>query len=444
MAAPASAQESASSDTTEAAPSCAQELQAAEEAYLNREYQAAVRAASACAEKGGVSDPERVQAYRLMGLAFLRQNALVQARSAIINLLAIAPDYAADPVEDPPAYTLFVSMVRQDVRPETGGVSAAPTTGVNGIRVRFRDRGFERLNGIKVTLWRPRHAESMTGWVNGLTVGVPFGGAHHVRGIGVGVIGIDGRATFRGIGVGGIGLAAGRYTGLGVAGLGLLIRERFTGIGVSGLGAGGGGSLRGVMVGGLGHGVSGSISGVQVGGLGVLGFGSVRGISVGGVGVASWEEHVYGIQVAGVGVGARGNVAGITVGPVGVLSGGTITGLTAAGVFGRAGERMRGVQAAGAGLLGAQMQGITAAPVVVGGDDLGLIAAPAYYRGGDDGELTGLSISAFNHVRGDQRGVTIGLFNYAQNLSGIQIGALNYAANNPPFLRLLPGLNLNL
>lgn len=453
---PAAAQEPAPADTmdirttasdTTTAAVCTEALAAAEAAYLNREYATAVAEASACAERRDASDDDRVAAYRLMGLAFLRQNALAQARSALISLLSIDPTYAADPVSDPPAYALFVSMVRQDVRPEAqvGATPLAPPSdGVNGIRIRFRDRGFERLNGIKMTLWRPRDANRRNGWINGLSIGVPLGGASRVRGIGVGVIGIDGRKTFRGIGVGGIGLAAGRYTGIGVAGLGQLVRERFTGIGASGLGATGRGSLRGLMIGGLGQGVAGSISGLQVGGLGVIGYESIRGISVGGLGVGSWQENVYGVQAAGLGVGARGNIAGITVGPAGVLSGGAITGLTTSGVFIGAAGRIRGVQVAGATAFGAEVQGITVAPVVAGGTDIGLIAAPAYYRGGRDGSMTGLSISTFNHVRGEQRGLTIGLFNYARTLSGVQIGVLNYAANNPTFLQLVPGVNLNL
>ncbi len=427
------------------APACEATLAAAEQAYRNRDYAAAVAEASACVEQEGVPDTERVAAYRLMGLAFLRQNALLQARAAIINLLSIEPTYAADPVEDPPNYSLFVSMVRQGVRPmATSAAGSRPTSGGNGIRVRYRDRGFERLNGIKVTLWRPRAPERQAGWVNGLTVGLPLSGASRVRGIGVGVIGIDGRRAMRGVGVGGVGLAAGRYTGLAVSGLGLLVRERFTGIGVSGLGTAGRGALRGILVGGLGHGVTGSITGVQVGGLGVVGFGPVRGISVGGLGVGSWEADVAGIQVGGLGVGARTTLTGLTVGPVGVLSGGALTGLTASGGVVWSGGRIRGIQTAGAGVFGAALQGITAAPVVAGGTDIGLIAAPAYYRGGAKGSMTGLAVSAFNHVRGRQRGLTIGLINYAETLRGIQIGVLNYAANNPRFLRLLPGINLNL
>jgi len=41
-------------------------------------------------------------------------------------------------------------------------------------------------------------------------------------------------------------------------------------------------------------------------------------------------------------------------------------------------------------------------------------------------------------------GLSIGLVNYTAELRGVQIGLLNYARNNPRWLRLLPFLNLHL
>jgi hypothetical protein len=58
--------------------------------------------------------------------------------------------------------------------------------------------------------------------------------------------------------------------------------------------------------------------------------------------------------------------------------------------------------------------------------------------------LHGVAISAFNHIKGEQYGITIGIFNYARELKGFQIGLLNYAANNQKWLRLLPLLNVHL
>ncbi len=51
---------------------------------------------------------------------------------------------------------------------------------------------------------------------------------------------------------------------------------------------------------------------------------------------------------------------------------------------------------------------------------------------------------AYNRAYGAQRGISIGLFNSAAELFGIQIGILNYAKNNPKFLQLLPLINLHL
>ncbi|MEQ8425689.1 MAG: hypothetical protein RIA63_13320, partial [Cyclobacteriaceae bacterium] len=73
-----------------------------------------------------------------------------------------------------------------------------------------------------------------------------------------------------------------------------------------------------------------------------------------------------------------------------------------------------------------------------------------YFRVGDDkyeeeqsGSMKGASVSAFNHVKGTQKGVTIGIFNYARKQRGFQIGLLNYVKDNPRGLRLLPIFNFH-
>jgi hypothetical protein len=47
-------------------------------------------------------------------------------------------------------------------------------------------------------------------------------------------------------------------------------------------------------------------------------------------------------------------------------------------------------------------------------------------------------------VAGSQRGLTIGLLNYAKELHGIQLGVLNIAGNNRGLAHVLPVLNLHL
>jgi hypothetical protein len=60
------------------------------------------------------------------------------------------------------------------------------------------------------------------------------------------------------------------------------------------------------------------------------------------------------------------------------------------------------------------------------------------------GAFRGVALAGFNYVKGAQRGLTIGVVNYTRRLHGVQVGIINYAANNPPGLRVLPLINVNL
>ena len=72
----------------------------------------------------------------------------------------------------------------------------------------------------------------------------------------------------------------------------------------------------------------------------------------------------------------------------------------------------------------------------------GINFAPAYFRVEDeDACMKGISVSAFNHLKGCQKGMTIGIINYAREVKGIQIGVLNHIADNPKGLRWLPLIN---
>jgi len=113
-------------DTT---ATCADRLDAAEQAYRNRDFGTAISRASRCTDPEAVGEATALRAYRLVTLASLRQGALVQARTAVENMLQIDPAYTADPISDPPSYDLFVSMVREDVSPEATAEAEPDTTG---------------------------------------------------------------------------------------------------------------------------------------------------------------------------------------------------------------------------------------------------------------------------------------------------------------------------
>ena len=60
-------------------------------------------------------------------------------------------------------------------------------------------------------------------------------------------------------------------------------------------------------------------------------------------------------------------------------------------------------------------------------DATGLLLAAGSVRI-EHGEVRGVTASAFNQIKGRQRGLAIGVVNYAGNLTGLQLGVVNYAA----------------
>lgn len=366
---------------------------------------------------------------------------LLRSVSVLAGLLVLLPVL---PHGAPPAHAQSHRSLDLTIR--NVGLSVGNAPRIHGLRFNYRDRGLERVNGLNLTLWRPYDTEDddPTGVVNGLAVGLPITGARSIHGLAVGVFGIEADASLRGVALGGLGAGAGdSMTGLALGGLGAGVGGQFTGIGLGGLGVGSGASLRGVAAGGLGVGAGQDIQGITVGGLGVGAGERLSGLAVGGLGVGAGED-VRGIMAGGLGVGAGGSLTGLSAALVGVGAGEDLVGLAVGGVGLGAGDRMRGVFVAGVGAAAPVVQGLAVGAAIGSEQYAGVALAPAYFRLTEGGRLTGLSVSAFNHLRGTQQGLTIGLFNYARVLQGVQLGVLNYAGNNPLWLRLLPGLNVNL
>ncbi len=279
-----------------------------------------------------------------------------------------------------------------DITVNGSGLSIGDSRRVNGLRINFRDTRLVRVNGVNATVWAP--AKSSHGDVNGLALGVPAGGARNLRGISLGAIGIGADETMSGIGIGAVGLGAGAaLNGVFVGGIGVGGGGNIRGMAVGGVGVGAGGNAKGILIGGIGAGVGGNADGIILGGVGGGVGGSFRGFAFGGVGVGA-GDRATGILIGGVGVGAP-NVTGIAIGGVGV-----------------GGVHLRGV-----------------------------MLSAANVRVGRDGSLGGIGVSAFNQVRGNQHGLTIGVVNYARSLRGAQVGVINIVRDNPRGRRVLPVLN---
>ncbi len=71
----------------------------------------------------------------------------------------------------------------------------------------------------------------------------------------------------------------------------------------------------------------------------------------------------------------------------------------------------------------------------------GVVIAPILFRTEYGGQFTGVSVSAVNAVRGAQKGISIGIVNYAERLFGLQLGVVNVVRDNPAPFRVLPIVN---
>ena len=316
-----------------------------------------------------------------------------------------------------------------DLMVNNTGLSIGDSRVVRGIRLNFRDRRMERVTGINATIWYP-YDDARGGVVKGLALGLPVTGADRIQGLGVGVFGVGADRSFTGLGIGGFGVGTGGDAkGILLGGFGVGAGGDVTGLTFGGFGAGAGGDVMGITLGGFGAGAGGNVTGLQAGLFGVGAGGNVTGISIGGFGAGAGGD-ITGLTIGGFGAGAGGDITGITVGGFGAGAGGTIRGLTIGG-FGAGAPKVRGI------VLG----------LMSGGHDVkGGIVAPLYFKivsedDGPMGRVSGVTLSAFNHVKGEQFGLSIGLLNYAWEVNGLQIGVLNYVDSNRGWKKLLPVMN---
>jgi hypothetical protein len=293
------------------------------------------------------------------------------------------------------------------------GIAIGDKARMTGLRINYRDRDLRQVNGVNVTLWQPY--QPATGTVNGLALGLPVTGAQTVNGVLIGVLGGGVDKSLTGIGIGGLGIGSGGdVRGVLIGGVGVGSGGRVTGLTFGGVGVGSAGTIRGIQIGGIGVGGGGDLTGISIGGVGVGAAGKVSGLAIGGVGVGGGGEF-QGIGIGGVGIGGAGDMTGLMIGGVGVGSGGTITGLSIGGV-GVGAERLKGVVAS---LVGAGAQHAQA-----------IVLTAGYFKIEEGGRFDGGAIAAISNVKGAQHGLTIGLFNYAHELHGAQIGLINVSDND--------------
>lgn len=306
------------------------------------------------------------------------------------------------------------------------GLSIGNSANFSGLRINFRDKNVECINGLNLTIWRSD--QNKTAVVNGLSLSL-LHEAGELNGISLGALGMGAERKMRGVNVGVVGIGAGEsLAGLNFGGIGLGAGENVSGVNLGGIGVGAGGNLKGINFGGIGAGAGGDVRWITVGGLGAGAGRDMLGLNIGGLGVGAGRD-LTGISLALLGAGAGRNMSGINLAGIGVVCGNALRGISFGGI-GAGAPRVQGLAIGGVGAGGVYLDGV--------------ILAAAFVTVADDGRLRGFSASAFNQIKGTQSGVAMGIVNYARRLNGVQIGVINYVRDNPKFLKVLPVLNVHL
>ena len=199
------------------------------------------------------------------------------------------------------------------------GVSIGDSRRVTGLRINFRDRYLDEMNGVNITMWQPYR--DARGEVHGIAVGLPLTGARRIDGLAVGIFGVSADDRIRGISLGGIGMGAGNdIEGIAIGGIGMGVGRDLKGLAIGGIGMGVGNDLRGVGIGGIGLGVGQDVEGAVIGGIGGGAGGNLTGLAVGGIGVGVGGSG-KGILIGGVGAGVGNDFEGLSVAGIGIGAG---------------------------------------------------------------------------------------------------------------------------
>ncbi|MEM6285514.1 MAG: helix-hairpin-helix domain-containing protein [Bacteroidota bacterium] len=104
---------------------CEDVLAEAEQRYLEQDFDSVEPYVIECVYRPGVTERQLQDAYRLLALAYIRQDLLADAQLTIVKLFGVDYEYEPDPVSDPPFYVALVTAVKDQLRVEVENAEAA-------------------------------------------------------------------------------------------------------------------------------------------------------------------------------------------------------------------------------------------------------------------------------------------------------------------------------
>ncbi len=304
--------------------------------------------------------------------------------------------------------------------------------------------GISGLAGVSGGRSRGIFLSGLANVTDGDADGIMVGGLANVcdgdaRGINIGGLANVADGDARGISLGGLAnVADGDVTGIMMGGMANVADGDITGISLGGLANVCDGNLTGISAGGISNVVSGNFRGAGIGGVAQIVNGSSTGLHIGGLSVVG-RDNLTGISLSGGQIKSNSTVRGLTAGAIGMvyaqyhqeldlqytgLEADRFSGINLHGIDIQADEKMEWISLAGISLRGGDIYGLAASSILCNPEN-----------------LRGFSVSSVNYCRSTQAGLTVGLFNYASELHGIQIGLINVAGNNSAPFKILPLIN---
>ncbi len=133
---------------------CTTQLREAEEFYKEGEWDQAIDLIQKCIAKNNVSESERGEAYKLLGLVYIATELEKEANSAFRNLLIMVPNYKIDPVNDPPQLKRIIEEITKTLKPTITSISPdSVSEGAAGFTMNIKGSDFVygsvvRFNGV--------------------------------------------------------------------------------------------------------------------------------------------------------------------------------------------------------------------------------------------------------------------------------------------------------
>ena len=180
------------------------------------------------------------------------------------------------------------------------------------------------------------------------------------------------------------------------------------------------------------------VNGISVGILPTGGTFRFLNLSVLGVGA---HHEISGLTFASVVVGSSGRLNGLSA-CAAVTIADTITGVVVSGLL-LGSRKANGLIIGGLYVVSdADINGVSSSLGFIQCDNKfnGVALTPGYLK---SDTLNGFAIASYNNVR-QMKGMSVALLNRTINLHGIQLGLINYAENNPKWLRILPFINFHI